>query len=103
LRLSHCPSPATTYTTSSAIGCGTPVNGYLGSGYYGQDIKAMLQQPLSAGAADGVVDKLHEDIAVLDALPPNSTNIYQVDNGIDRLDLVLEVAGRIVPINQTEL
>jgi hypothetical protein len=79
----------------------TPVNGYLGSGY-GQDIKALLQQPLATGAADTVIEKLHEDISILDSLPANSTNIYQLDNGIDRLNIVIEVAGNIFPLNQQE-
>jgi hypothetical protein len=79
----------------------TPVNGYLGSGY-GQDIKVLLQQPLATGSADAVIEKLHEDITVLDSLPANSTNIYQIDNGVDRLEIVIEVAGRIIPINQQE-
>lgn len=77
------------------------MNGYLGSGY-GQDLKALLQQPLQVGAGDVVIEKLHEDITVLNSLPAGATNIYQLDNGVDKLEVVIEVAGRIIPINQQE-
>ncbi len=35
----------------------TPVNGYLGSDY-GQDVKALLQQPQTDGAPDAFLQKL---------------------------------------------
>lgn len=70
----------------------TPVNGYLGSDY-GQDLKALLQQPQLAGLADEALAKLTNDVSVLQILPAGSTNIYGVHTQPDRLDLVIEVAG----------
>lgn len=77
----------------------TPVNGYLGSGY-GQDIKALLQNPLSSGEADGVLQKLRADVPVLAVLPDGAVNLYGVQSGIDRLDLVIEVAGQAVTVGE---
>lgn len=70
----------------------TPVNGYLGSGY-GQDIKALLQLPHSSTAADQFIRKLVVDIPLLASMPPDQIAIYAAPSGIDRLDIVLEVAG----------
>ncbi len=78
----------------------TPVNGYLGSNY-GQDLKALLQQPQLDGAADSVLAKLHTDVPVLQVLPAGSTNIYGVygqNNQSDRMDIVIEVAGKAFEI-----
>lgn len=71
----------------------TPINGYLGGGY-GQDIKALLQMPHSDTAADQFIRKMVVDIPVLGSLPPSSIAIYGVPSGADRVDMVLEVAGR---------
>ena len=77
----------------------TPVNGYLGSGY-GQDLPALLQRPQADGSADDFVDKLREDIAIINALPEGTTNLYGIQTVPDRLDLVIEVAGKIFTIPQ---
>jgi len=71
----------------------TPVEGYLGSSY-GQDAKAMLQNPLSADLADQFIGKLRDDVEVIDALPPAATNLYGMASGVDKLNIVLEVAGQ---------
>ena len=52
----------------------TPVNGYLGSDY-GQDVKALLQQPQADGAPDAFLQKLRSDVTVLQALPAGSINL----------------------------
>lgn len=70
----------------------TPTNGYLGSGY-GQDIKALLQNPQASGQADEYLAKLREDVPVLQVMPAGSANLYGVHSQPDRLDLVLEIAG----------
>lgn len=77
----------------------TPVNSRLGQGF-GQDLKAFLQLPLVTGAADDFIDKMREDLFVLDTLPANSTNIYQVDDGIDKLGIYLEVDRQLFPLSQ---
>jgi hypothetical protein len=69
-----------------------PVEGYLGSDY-GQDIKALLQNPQAAGQADEYIAKLKSDIPILQVMPPGTVNLYGVQTPPDRLDLVLEVAG----------
>ena len=71
----------------------TPVFGYLGSAY-GQDNKSMLQQPQSSSAPDEFLRKLRTDVLVLDVLPSNAVNLYGVKSGVDRLGIVLEVAGK---------
>jgi hypothetical protein len=76
-----------------------PVNGYLGSPY-GQDLPALLQRPQADGAADEFLDKLREDIPIINALPEGSTNLYGVQTAPDRLDLVIEVAGRTFTVSQ---
>ncbi len=75
----------------------TPVGAYLGSGY-GQDAKAMLQLPQSDGAPDAFLQKLRTDVAVLQALPAGSVNLYGVQTPPDRLDLVIEVAGQAIEV-----
>lgn len=75
----------------------TPVNGYLGSGY-GQSYKDLQQNPLSDGAADAELQKLRFDVPALQILPENSVNIYSVQTPPDRLDLLIEVAGRAIEV-----
>ena len=71
----------------------TPTNGYRGSGY-GQDVKSLLQQSQNSGKADELLAKMRVDIPVLQVMPQGSTNIYAVTSGVDRLDIVIEVAGQ---------
>lgn len=70
----------------------TPVYGYLGSDY-GQDLKALLQRAQNDGSADEQLNKLRADVPVLQVLPQGSTNIYAVTVGIDKTNLIIEVAG----------
>ena len=71
----------------------TPINGYLGSDY-GQDAKALLQLPMGDSASvDAYLQKLRSDIALLLKLPVNAVNIYSVERGIDKKEIVIEVAG----------
>ncbi len=76
----------------------TPVNGYLGSGY-GQDIKGLLHQPLSDGSPESVLQKLREDVPVLQSLPEGATNLYSIESPPDRIDLVIEVAGQAIQVS----
>ncbi|SFL02655.1 hypothetical protein SAMN05216302_10271 [Nitrosomonas aestuarii] len=75
----------------------TPVNGYLGSDY-GQDIKSILQSPLSEGTAEAQIQKLRADVAVLQVLPENSTNLYSVKTAPDKVELIIEVAGQAIEV-----
>jgi hypothetical protein len=75
----------------------TPVNGYLGSGY-GSDTKALLQRPQATGEADAYLAKLRSDVPILKALPSNSVNLYGASSGVDKLNIVLEVAGTPITI-----
>ena len=75
----------------------TPVCAYLGSDY-GQDVKALLQQPQADGAPDAFLQKLRSDVNVLQALPAGSINLYGVQTPPDRLDLVIEVAGQVIEV-----
>ena len=78
----------------------TPTNGYLGS-TYGNDIKALLQLPLSdSRMADALIRKLREDIPVLQILPAGAINLYAVPDGIERVRLELEVSGRTFDVSE---
>lgn len=70
----------------------TPTNGYLGSDY-GQDAKSLLQRPQHAGEADAYLAKLREDVPALSVLPVSAVNLYGVHHDVDKLDIMLEVAG----------
>lgn len=75
----------------------TPVNGYLGSDY-GQDIKSLLQNPLSSGEPEALLQKLRVDVPVIQSIPDGSVNLYSVQTPPDRLDLVIEVAGQGIQV-----
>lgn len=75
----------------------TPVGGYLGSDY-GQDTKSLLQRPHSDGAADSFLEKMRDDVPVLQAMPAGALNLYGVPSAPDRLDLIVEVAGQAIEI-----
>lgn len=80
----------------------TPVNGYLGSDY-GQDLKALLQQPQLSGLANETLAKLQDDVEILKILPDGSTNIYGVHTQPDKLGLVIEVAGTTFLAGETSV
>lgn len=71
----------------------TPAGSYLGSDY-GNNAKDLLQRPQFEGAANGFVRKMREDIPILAALPDDAIAIYGQPVGVDRTEIVLEVAGR---------
>jgi hypothetical protein len=75
----------------------TPVCGYLGSDY-GQDVKSLLQLPMSDGAADAFLAKLREDVLAVSALPPEAINLYGVRPTPERLELFIEIAGQTVQV-----
>lgn len=74
-----------------------PIGGYLGSDY-GQDIKALLQLPQADGRADAFIQKMREDVPMLNAMPAGSVNIYAVQSAPDRTDLLIEVAGQAIQL-----
>jgi hypothetical protein len=75
----------------------TPLNGYLGS-TYGQNVTDMLQKPLASGYADATIQKLRADVPLLGAMPASSVNLYSVDEGPDKRNLFIEIAGAFVPV-----
>jgi len=79
----------------------TPINGYLGSSY-GQDTKALLQRPMSAGIADDYLAKLKRDVPILGMLPADSVNIYGRVRGNEAMDLMIEVAGQGIAVEDLE-
>jgi hypothetical protein len=74
-----------------------PVDGYLGSPY-GSDVKAILQSPMAAGLADGVIAKAIQDIPLLQSAPTGTVNVYQQDIAFDKKGIVFEIAGELVPV-----
>jgi len=76
----------------------TPVNAYLGSGY-GNDLKALLQQPMNSGLADGFLQKLVADVPVLAALPAGALNLYMEPVGKDQQRLIIDIAGTVVSVD----
>jgi hypothetical protein len=70
----------------------TPINSYLGSGY-GSELKAMLQKPFSSGMADAALKKLRDDVPLIGALPVSAVNMYAKQNGHERVDIAIDVAG----------
>lgn len=76
----------------------TPVNGYLGSDY-GSEVKALLQTPMAAGLADGVLAKLRQDVPLLQAAPSGSVNLFSQDVDLETKLITLEVAGELVDVN----
>ena len=74
-----------------------PVNSYLGSGY-GQDVKSLLQRPHADGAPEALLQKLRDDVPVIQVLPNSATNLYSVQTPPDKLDLVIEVAGQAITV-----
>lgn len=79
----------------------TPVNGYLGSGY-GADTKSLLQRAQHDGQADMFARKLKRDVSVLEALPNSAVALYGTPDGVDRLRLTLDVAGRSYELSDPE-
>lgn len=71
----------------------TPAGSYLGSDY-GQNGNDLLQRPMFEGAANAFIRKMREDIPILEALPADAVTIYGRQIDIDKVEIVLEVAGR---------
>lgn len=76
----------------------TPVYAYHGSNY-GNDIKALLQQPQNSGLGDSFLQKMIEDVPALAALPAGSLNLYLEPVGKDRQRLIIDLAGTEVSID----
>lgn len=70
-------------------------NGYLGS-RYGSDVKSLLQSPMAAGLADGLIAKARQDVPMLQAAGHGAVNLYSYDRDMDTKVLVLEVGDQLV-------
>lgn len=75
----------------------TPVNKYLGSDY-GCDAKSLLQNPQSIGIANSFIAKLKKDVPILSMLPANSVNLYSKKDGIDKLNIFIDIAGTALQV-----
>ena len=76
----------------------TPVNGYLGADY-GQDGKSLLQVAFTdTTRADAFLQKMIEDIPILQVLPPGSLNLFSVKTAPDKTEIMIEVAGTALPV-----
>lgn len=77
---------------------GTPAGSYLGSDY-GSDGQSLLQKPNDWGdAPDAFLQKLRDDVPVVQAMPAGAVNLYGVPAHPDRLDLFLEIAGQALEV-----
>lgn len=70
----------------------TPVEGYLGSGY-GNDVKALLQQPQNSALADSFIQKLIADVPVLAGMPAGAVNVYLENIDKERQRLIIDLNG----------
>lgn len=79
----------------------TPENGYLGSNY-GSNVRALLQRPQIGDQrrVDAFLAKLRADVPVLQAMPGDALSVYAQPEGVDRLRIVLSVAGRDYDLNE---
>lgn len=77
------------------VGC--PPNGYLGQPY-GCDPKEILQTPMAAGLADGLIAKCKVDVPLANSA---SVNVYSYDKDIDKKAIVFEVAGEEINVEDT--
>lgn len=90
------PVQFTARDLSSMVGhwLSTPPNGYLGQSY-GSDVKAILQTPMSAGLANGLIAKCKTDVPLARS---GNVNVFSYDTDIDKKAIVFEVAGEIVSV-----
>jgi hypothetical protein len=73
----------------------SPAGGYLGQSY-GNEVQALIHDPLRAGGADLQIRKMREDIPLLNSI---EVNIYAADiNGVDQQALVFDVAGQVLTV-----
>lgn len=79
---------------------GSPVNGYLGSGY-GSDPLALIQKPMSAGLGDAFVQKMETDVPVIGALQGGAVNVYFENRNNSSKNLIVNVMDRLVRIDNT--
>jgi hypothetical protein len=77
------------------LGC--PPGGYLGSDY-GSDVKALLFNPMAAGAADDLVRKCRQDIPLVGQMPEQVVSIEAEARGMDLLGVSINVAGRRIAV-----
>jgi hypothetical protein len=77
----------------------TPVNGYLGSGY-GSDMHSLLQTPMAAGLADGLLAKCRQDVPLLLMAAPDAVSVYAEDIGMDAKRIVFEIGGELIPVDR---
>lgn len=75
------------------LGC--PPNGYLGL-RYGSDVKSLLQTPMAAGLADGLIAKAREDVPLLQAMDGDAVNVYAYDKAMDHKAIAFEINGQFI-------
>ena len=51
-------------------------------------------------AVDAFLQKLKTDVALLMQLPADAVNLYAVERGIDKKEIVIEVAGLTVSLDE---
>lgn len=73
----------------------TPPNAYLGDSY-GSNLAELLQNPFGTGIADAAIAKLRQDVPLAGALGGGQINLYAQENGPDRLDIVIQIAGQVL-------
>jgi len=56
----------------------------------GQNLKDFLQSALSSNDADNFIKKLLDDIPLFKKFSTCTINIYSVDSGIDKKEIILE-------------
>lgn len=74
----------------------TPPNRFYGSSY-GISIKEMLQKPMSQSDADLIVQKMREDLPIIDLIP-NSVNVFleNIQGRSDAKRLLIQVYESII-------
>lgn len=77
---------------------GTPVNGYLGSSY-GSDTKSLLQTPMAAGLADGLVAKCRQDVPILLGASSDAINVYAYDADHQTKVIAFDISGELVEVD----
>jgi hypothetical protein len=78
----------------------TPPGGYLGSDY-GADVASVLMTPMASGAADALIDKIRQDVPLLQVAPADTVNIYSYQAAFDKVAIVVEVAGKGIDLGAT--
>lgn len=69
---------------------GTPPNGYYGLSY-GADIMPLLMQPLSKPVADQFMQKMKQDIPVLEKLSANTLSLFSENIAFEQKRIYIQL------------